>query len=79
MLKRSILSESWQRVKWIDRKTETKKRFEIFETEYEIITNSISIGLELDKCRKEGKGEDSVLIQKICDKYHLNDETGKER
>lgn len=41
MLKRSILSESWQRVKWIDRKTGTKKRFEIFETEYEIITNSI--------------------------------------
>lgn len=75
MLKRSILSESWQRVKWIDRKTGTKKRFEIFETEYEIITNSISIDLELGKYRKEGKGKDSVLIQKICDKYQLNDKT----
>lgn len=35
----------------------------------------IAIDLELGKYRKEGKGKDSILIQKICDKCHLNDKT----
>lgn len=64
--------EAWTRVKWLKNKAGNRRKFEIFEQEYEIVTEKPEVDLELGKYRKTEGSEDGKLMEKIQERYQLN-------
>lgn len=43
--KRSLLSEAWIRIKWLQKQLGENKKFEVFQEDYKSITKEIKIDL----------------------------------
>lgn len=64
-LNKNILTETWTRVKQIKRKVGKRKKYEIFDQEYEIVTEKPEVNLDIGEYRKTKGSEDSKLLKKI--------------
>jgi len=72
---KSILTESWQRVRWLEKSTGGGKRFEIFENEYEVVTKKLNVNFQLGQIRKEKGMTDEKFINKIKEYYNIQSNT----
>lgn len=68
---RSIITEAWSRVKWLERRIGRRRKFEIFEEEYETITNKIEVNINIGEYRYKVDSSDSGLIRRIEEKYNI--------
>ena len=69
---RSIVTESWRKIKCMRDKLGQNAKFEIFETGYEIATNRIEV--VIGEFKKENKISDSQLLDIINKKYNINED-----
>lgn len=72
-INKSILIEAWARVKWIRRKVGDRRKYEIFDNEYEVITEKPEVNLDIGEYRKTKGSDDNQLLERIQDKYSLED------
>jgi len=71
---RSIVTESWRKIKCMRDKLGQNAKFEIFEAGYEIATNRLEVDVVIGEFKKENKISDSQLLDIINKKYNINED-----
>ncbi|XP_071634789.1 uncharacterized protein [Temnothorax longispinosus] len=71
---RSIIGEAWRRIKWCRKKMGPRRKFEIFDMEYDMVTQKVNIDLSTGYCRKRKEvTADAQLIEKIKNTHGLEE------
>lgn len=73
-INKSIVTEAWQRVKWLKTKLGENRKFEVFSTDFEIVTTKIEVDLTIGAYRKEKESNDQGLFDRITTEYSLKKE-----
>ncbi|KAK0160438.1 hypothetical protein PV328_007848 [Microctonus aethiopoides] len=71
---KSIIVEAWERIKWTRPKVGERKKFEIFEHDYEVITDKLEIDVHTGMYRQKQNSSDSTLIKRIQEVHKIEDE-----